>query len=296
VLTGFVPNDSGTVNAVDAVAAIQQVAPEAVAGSAGTTEGTDSETAAAVETQAGSVTAPTDAADGIQIAGGDASALTIGLPFAQKASDATESQVPGVVVYDNNNGSSTVPVIRDGGVQISTVIDNANAPKRYDYPMDLPAGHRLYLNGDGSAIAAGEDGAVSAFVAPPWAKDANGNAVPTHYEVNGNTLTQVIDFTSATAFPVVADPSVSSLWWGIAIKLTRNETKELARNFTPAYFSNLVCRAAGPFQGPCLLGVNIRLWTWQKPVLDAAAQGRCAQFNMPWGTGVAVWNMTNERC
>ncbi len=42
---------------------------------------------------------------------------------------------------------------------------------------------------------------------PAWAKDANGAPVPTRYEIEGNTLVQVVDFTADTAFPVVADPS-----------------------------------------------------------------------------------------
>lgn len=43
----------------------------------------------------------------------------------------------------------------------------------------------------------------------PWAVDANGSPVATHYEVDGGTLKQVIDTTSSTAFPVTADPE----WW-----------------------------------------------------------------------------------
>ncbi|GAA2055432.1 hypothetical protein [Leifsonia soli] len=93
------------------------------------------------------------AANGVQatLPGGN---VSIGLPFADQATDATASQLPGVVVHDNRNGSSTVP--------------------------------------------------VSALIPAPGAKDANGAAVPTHYEVRGNTLTQVVDFTAITAFPVVA--------------------------------------------------------------------------------------------
>lgn len=264
LLTGFVPADADTVNAADTVAAIQQVAPEAVAGSAGMTEGTDSVTAAAVESQAGTVTVPTDAVDGIQLTGGDAPALTIGLPFAQKASDATESQVPGVVVYNNNNGSSTVPVVRDGSVQISTVIDNANAPKRYDYPMDLAAGQRLQLNADGSVIAAGEDGSVSVYVAAPWAKDANGNPVPTHYEINGNTLTQVVDFTANTAFPVVADPTYT-YWWGGKTWLSGSKVSTAT---VAAALAGLVAIVPGVITGAVIQLCNSAgkgiwvYWTW----------------------------------
>ena len=68
-------------------------------------------------------------------------------------------------------------MIRERGtVQITTVIGNANAPKRYDYPMRLARGQSLHLNEDGSVVAAGRDGSFTAYVASPWAKDANGDA------------------------------------------------------------------------------------------------------------------------
>ncbi|WKB36474.1 hypothetical protein QS257_05045 [Terrilactibacillus sp. S3-3] len=50
---------------------------------------------------------------------------------------------------------------------------------------------------------------VTSIFQPAWAKDANGNNVHTHYEVNGDTITQVIDTDNTTAYPVVADPN-----WG----------------------------------------------------------------------------------
>lgn len=249
LLTGFVPADAETVNAADAVAAIQQVAPEAVADSAGTTAGTDSKTAATMETPAGSASVPTDAADGIQFGGGDALALTIGLPFAERASDATESRLAGVFVYNNNNGSSTVPVIRDGGVQISTVIDNANAPKRYDYTITVPDGQTLQLAPDGSAFVGIEDGGsvtMSAAIAKPWAKDAKGNEIPTHYEIDGNTLTQVIDFTEATTFPVVADPSVT---FGTYIVVTMSQATAQAINAGSVGTAIAILALTGPIGG-----------------------------------------------
>lgn len=48
-------------------------------------------------------------------------------------------------------------------------------------------------------------------IAAPWAVDANGRRVPTHYTLDGDTLVQSVEVTAETAFPVVADPSL--LWW-----------------------------------------------------------------------------------
>lgn len=209
-LTGFVPADAATVNATDAVAAVQRVAPEAVSNVANATSDTD--TAVQASVSGVEVSVPEDASDGVTASSGGAD-LTIGLPFADQATGATDSQKAGVVVYDNNNGSSTVPVVHeDGRVQISTVIENADAPGRYDYPITVPDGQSLQIAPDGSAFVGSNDGStatISAVIAKPWARDGEGNTIPTHYEVEGSTLTQVVDFTESTVFPVVADPSVT---------------------------------------------------------------------------------------
>ncbi|MDN4613716.1 hypothetical protein P5G50_04550 [Leifsonia sp. F6_8S_P_1B] len=209
LLSGFAPADAEAVNAAEAVAAIQQVAPEAVAAAIGGTNGADAAAAATAATEAGTVVVPADAAAGIRL-GGETPGLTIGLPFAQRADDATASALPGVVVYDNNNGSSTVPVIRrNGSVQINTVIDRPTAPKRYLYAMALPVGASLRSTpGGGVESFGGAPDAAVLHVDAPWAKDARGGAVPTHYEVSGRSFTQVVDFTPRTAFPVTADPAI----------------------------------------------------------------------------------------
>lgn len=202
-LTGF-SADADTVNAADAVAAVLRVAPEAISDLAKTTS--DADAAAQASVSGVDVAVPKDASDGVQLSGG--AELTIGLPFADQASNAADSPKAGVVVYDNNNGSSTVPVTHtDGTLQITTVIENANAPKRYDYPISMPAGASLTQDAKGTVAVVTADGSPLRVFGEAWAKDANGKTVPTHYEVHGNTLTQVVEFSEATAFPVVADPS-----------------------------------------------------------------------------------------
>ncbi|MDN4612929.1 hypothetical protein P5G50_00575 [Leifsonia sp. F6_8S_P_1B] len=195
-LTGFAWADADEVTTANAIAAVQEAAPDVMADAADAPEAAD-------------VAFPVQAEHGIEM-GGDADPITIGLPFAEAASDAMESDVTGVVVYDNKNGSATVPVpLEDGGVQINTVISGPDAPARYDYPIDLPEGHSMRLNDDGSVWVLDASGVPTVGIAAPWAKDATGRPVPTHFEIRQNVLAQVVDFTSGTAFPVVADPSVS---------------------------------------------------------------------------------------
>ncbi|MGH1549657.1 hypothetical protein ACRAWB_10990 [Leifsonia poae] len=229
-LTGFAAADAAETNAVDVVAVLQDIAPDAVANVAASAQ-TDADTAVKVTVPAGgSVEVPKDPSDGLHVTTpGDAPNVTIGLPFADQADDAAASQKAGVVVYDNNNGSSTVPVTRpDGGVQITTVIDDANAPKRYAYPITVPGEQAVHLLDDGAAYIGSEDGvAISAYIPAPWAKDANGDPVATHFEVNGDVLTQVVEFAPQTAFPVVADPQFAWYWGLPGVKTTRAETRQL---------------------------------------------------------------------
>ena len=47
----------------------------------------------------------------------------------------------------------------------------------------------------------------------PWAKDANGVAVPTHFEIQDGSVTQIINHTSGEyTYPITADP-----WFGIGL-------------------------------------------------------------------------------
>lgn len=113
-----------------------------------------------------------------------------------------------VVAFDGADGSTTVPVLKDdGSVQITTIISDASAPTSFDYDFTLPAGVSLVLDGDSGFVTAMDGDALVIGVAPAWAVDADGRAVPTHYEVQGSTLRQVVDHTTAAVtYPVVADP------------------------------------------------------------------------------------------
>lgn len=283
-LTGFATTDSAERNAIDAVAAVQQVAPEVVSGLASTVKA-DADTAVKASIAQGvAVEVPKDPSDGLYVATpADVPDVRIGLPFADQASDATHSQKAGVAVYDNNNGSSTIPVVhQNGSVQISTVIENADAPNRYDYPIDAPEGQTLRLAPNGGAFVGDDEGNVSMIIGAPWAKDANGNDVATRYEVSGNTLTQVVDFTAATAFPVVADPTVTWLWWGRTVKYTRAETKQVADFAGAAQMFSYLCIIGGLAGAACTTVANLGFQIVKNAASNAYRAGRCLQINIPY--------------
>lgn len=162
--------------------------------------------AAVVTTNGVTVEIPKNAQAGINLTGSGID-LTISLPNAEDAATAHKT-VDGKVIYPSNNGSANTVIPTATGVQMLTTIANAQAPERYTYDVSTTAGDVFTIFEDGSAILAGADGTAKIAVPTPWAKDANGHSIPTHFETDGTSLTQVIEHTSAqnVAYPVTADP------------------------------------------------------------------------------------------
>ncbi|MEI6624133.1 MAG: hypothetical protein WCP28_19745 [Actinomycetes bacterium] len=146
------------------------------------------------------VTIPADPAQPVQFDG---------LPVAMGAqTDGATTTVSkdGLTVYKGTDtATSTVVQPTDSGVRFMTVINDASAPGEYSYDLTVPDGASAALTDSGGVLISTGDGSEVARVSPPWAKDTNGVALPTHYELSGNTLTQYVNLAGA-AFPVVADP------------------------------------------------------------------------------------------
>jgi len=169
---------------------------------------------------ASAVEAPQTADDPITV-GGSTGELEVMLPteFAGERAEVTES---GDVVYGVSRDSSVgVVEATADGVRLSTVINDASAPTSYAYGFG--AGVSPVVLADGSAILHDGGNVIVGVVATPWAVDANGASVPTHFTVDGTALVQVVDHVGA-AYPVVADPSVS-LGWKVYVKYSKSEVK-----------------------------------------------------------------------
>lgn len=149
---------------------------------------------------------PNDPSEGITLSQTGVSEIVIGLPEADGADNADYGDL-GIATYDNNDGSTTVPIPKpDGSVQITTVIDGPGAPQSYAYPISLPEGGSLVDAGDGYFGILDAEHLPVAMIEPAWALDANGADVDTHYEIAGNALVQVIAHGPGSAYPIVADP------------------------------------------------------------------------------------------
>ena len=148
---------------------------------------------------------PVSPAQPVVVAAGDAAQTAISLPH--DGSSATQVSDGLTAFGGTGSASSTVVQPTAGGVRIYSVSANADAPTRFDYGID-PAGIGVaaQAQADGGMIFFSGDGVLVGQVAAPWARDAAGREIPTHYEFDSGTLTQVIDETDNVIYPLVADP------------------------------------------------------------------------------------------
>lgn len=114
----------------------------------------------------------------------------------------------------------------------SNAIPDATSQAEFTYEVVLPNGSTLRDGDDGSINFLDENGTVLGGIAPAWAVDAEGAPVPTHYEIEGSSVIQVVEISNDTKFPVVADP-----WLGVKLykKITvSTSSKGWTINATPS--------------------------------------------------------------
>ncbi|MFI1950994.1 DUF4258 domain-containing protein [Streptomyces xinghaiensis] len=172
---------------------------------AGTTMG-DGATRAEVpaDAHAARIIVPATASGSVESAYGD-DVVRLGLPGATDAPAAAGAN--GTVVYADADDDFDLAVQpnRDGVRTLITLRD-ADAPTEYRFPLDLPADAVTEQLEDGSILVSQGEEYLGTFDAP-WAKDANGEAVPTDYRIEGGALVQTVRTGPNTAYPVVADPA-----------------------------------------------------------------------------------------
>jgi hypothetical protein len=155
------------------------------------------------------------------VSSGGSDSVLIELP-GDPASDSVDlGSVPGDL--QSGSGQPVLSTELDGallsaysselGVQTLIEIPDSASPGDYAFALDLPEGASLELQPDGSVFVNDAMGLPIALLDVPWAVDANGAPVPTSFHVDGSTVTQIVDVSATTAFPVVADPD---LWWVVA--------------------------------------------------------------------------------
>jgi hypothetical protein len=131
--------------------------------------------------------------------GSDVQLRLPGAPRAASPSDELSLNVTGGADY-----TTAIQDTGDGTFRALMHIESAAAPREYRF--ELGEGVELIPLEDGGVTARDAAGDILGTFEPAWALDANGAAVPTSYTIDGSTLVQSVTLTTATAFPVVADP------------------------------------------------------------------------------------------
>ncbi|MFJ4253937.1 hypothetical protein [Microbacterium sp. NPDC090003] len=179
---------------------------------------------------------------------------TISLPGASALSDAAVS-ADGSVTYAGNQQVPAVNVVAsEDAVRISTVITSPSQPQEFAY--DFGAGNSVEIQEDGSVVvvsdqpAAGspETEVIVASIDAPWATDASGVPVATHYVAEGSVLTQVVEHRSGdTTYPVVADPTVDQPnIFQYRVRFDRAETAAIASGGWGGVVGSFSCGVMAP--------------------------------------------------
>ncbi|WP_223878521.1 DUF2599 domain-containing protein [Microbacterium radiodurans] len=204
LLSGVVAPPPSPSDPNEAVAAVATVAPfvlDDLAHSSVQKEARSSTSAIDVIGTDSTVSLPQHASDPLIMRNG-AAQLSLVLPIENSDPDTVGQN--GLTSYPAGDDASIIPAIKnDGSVQLAMVLEGPNAPHRYDYSFS--AGSTLRVDDNGVIVVSDAAGVYSGIILPPWALDASGATVPTHFEVAGNVLTQVVEH-AGSAYPVVADP------------------------------------------------------------------------------------------
>lgn len=146
--------------------------------------------------------------------------------------------------------------LTDSGLRLTTALKDGRAPEEFRYDLSLPAGTSLRQLPNGSIDVVGPDGRPVASVNRPWAFDATGAAVPTHYRVEGSVLVQRVEHRGAV-YPVVADPSIDFGLTSATITLNPKDQRIILSGGGVAaggLLGALICSGSGPGAALCAVG------------------------------------------
>jgi hypothetical protein len=227
----------------------------------------------------GTISVSIDPDEGITAADTTGTDITLGIP----GKGGSGSHVAGNVVYPDiaDDATAVARPTRDGA-QALIVIHGNDAPERYRFPIEVngqDAG--LRESGNGGIQIFGLGNTPAATIAPPWATDADGAPVPTHYEIDGSSILQIVDHQGA-AYPVTADPKHS---WGYitgTAYYNRAETRALKTRSYAYVVAAGLCAAFGSATAgaACAVGAAVAA-QWSYVATNAYGDGRCVKIKVP---------------
>lgn len=203
-----------------ALAAVRSVMPESISSIASKFDHDGDNLIAKVSDVTTAV--PSDARGGIVIGIPGRDKLTIGLP--KSSNSAPGIAADGTMTYEHSGWSSVVLLNSNSSVSVDTVIQSSAASSVYEYPISTPKGVSLLLDNGGGVTVSDLDGHFVSYILPSTARDASGAAVTSRYQVNGQTLTQVIEHRGAV-YPVIATATAASRYFSKVIVDTTADSR-----------------------------------------------------------------------
>lgn len=268
---------------------------EALSGPAGSKVATPAPATATAEDAAvthGSVTVsvPRNALEAVEL-GLDGATVSVKLPEVQAADEAVVLD-SGAITYPSTSAVANTAIPTETGVQLLTTLSSPDAPVSFSY--DITAGAddaTVAVADDGSAMVIGPDGDVLLHAASPWAVDAEGTSVPTRYELDGNSLVQIVDHTSGDfAYPILADPRLDQGLGWTSLLFNRHETDTIASAGIVALGgATAACGLGGPVG---IAACSIASAAIGATAVYASDNGQCVGLSF-WGvpgTTVFGWN------
>jgi hypothetical protein len=245
----------------------------------------------AADTSEGTATVSTDPDEGLTATGATGTDVSLGVP----GSPDEGTVIAGNVVYPGvADDASVVARPTQDGTQALIVIDGSDAPSRYTFPVEVNGEHTgLRQGNDGAVDILGADGTTPvATIAPPWATDANGDAVPTHYEIEGSSIIQVVEHETA-AYPVTADPKVS-FGWSIYLKYSKKEVKDFKSKggvIGAATLVAAVCKALpnSIVMAICAATVAVASAAILNTFTQAAKENKCVELKFAYDGDLDGW-------
>ena len=160
---------------------------------------------------------PSDVEDPIAFVTESGIASTIGLPDNADLDEDGVVHPDGTVTFSGDEFGLATRTAEGGGVQTMITLSGPEAPTEYHFDLGVPQGTTYEFLPDGSFRAVLSDGTVVGGLSAPWAFDAAGSRVPTHYVVTDDGVTQIVDHASGSfVYPILADPCWSCFLDGIA--------------------------------------------------------------------------------
>ncbi len=165
------------------------------------------------ETTSGSLAIPIHLSDPIHFTTDEGQSISVTRQSVAPDSASGVEQLPGVAVFLDTS-ENTSSVVLDLSTEEQTafavleVIDGPTGPQSFTYEMALPDGAVLVLRESGQVWLRTAGSEESQLLTAPWAYDADSRPVPVRYQVDGNSLTMLVDhdIEGQWSYPIVADP------------------------------------------------------------------------------------------